>query len=484
MNVELRDIHKHYGTVAANAGVDLRVTPGTVHGILGENGAGKSTLMKILAGAVRPSGGQILLDNRATVLDSPASALKRGIGMLYQEPLDFAPLSVLENFSVGVPSSPGFHRRRQALAALSRDLGFALAPDLPVERLTVGERQQLELTRLLFAGAQVLILDEPTTGISPAQRQCLFTAIGKMAARGKSILLVTHKLADVASLCDRVTVLRQGKVAGTMERPFDPEALLAMMFEAPPAGFRATPGRPGNPLLTFSSVSATGGRCGLIDCTVAIRQGEVVGLAGLEGSGQGVFLRLAAGLVPPRAGAIRLNDRLMNAKTHRAFKQNGVAFVPAARLEEALISGLSLTEHFVLASQTRGFWVDHRKAGAACRRAIATFLMKAAPETPAEALSGGNQQRLLLSLIDPNASLLLLENPTRGLDVASMHWVWRHLCATEARRTIVFSSTDIDEILMVAERVLVFYEGRVVLDLPADKAHPEILGRAISGTSG
>jgi simple sugar transport system ATP-binding protein len=368
------------------------------------------------------------------------------------------------------------------LAQRNQDLGFALRPDLPAARLTVGERQQLEIMRLLSIGVQLLILDEPTTGISSHQRELLFDALKRLAARGKSILLVSHKLADVQALCDTVTVLRQGRVAGQMTRPFDPDGLLAMMFGAAPAAYACTAALPGGPLLDMQAVSAPGGRTGLLDCTVSIRHAEVVGLAGLEGSGQEVFLRLAAGLARPAGGEIRLLGQKMNARTHQDFKQRGVTFLPAARMEQGLVSGLTLADHFALSQGAGGFWIDRRRAGAAAREAIEGFFIKGRPQTPVDSLSGGNQQRLLLSLIPQDTRLLLMENPTRGLDVASVHWVWQKLCSASMSRTILFSSAEVEEILMVADRVLVFFEGRLLLDRPAARTDAGILGRAIAGT--
>ncbi len=235
MDIELRNIHKFYGSVHANRGIDLRVQGGTIHGILGENGAGKSTLMKILAGAVPKSDGDILLDGRPVAFSHPAEASRLGIGMLYQDPLDFPPLTVLENFMVGRPGHPGKTVRHWAdtLAALCRAFGFSLDPKAPLETLTLGERQQLELLRLLSLGSRLLILDEPTTGISPVQKELLFRALRRLADEGKTVLLVSHKLEDVENLCTRVTVLRQGRVSGSLEAPFDARDILSLMFGSP-----------------------------------------------------------------------------------------------------------------------------------------------------------------------------------------------------------------------------------------------------------
>jgi simple sugar transport system ATP-binding protein len=484
MHIELRDIHKYYGPVHANRGIHIKIATGSIHGILGENGAGKSTLMKILSGYIPKSSGAIRLDGKQVDYQSPAEANRLGIGMLYQDPLDFPPLSVIDNFMLGQCKGWRLNpeKYRIKLKELARSFGFHLEPDFPVEKLTVGERQQLEILRLLALGVQVLILDEPTTGISSTQKELLFQALRQLTAEGKSILLVSHKLEDIEALCHRVTVLRYGEVTGEMDHPFQTQKLLELMFGSPPAPPPRCGVSMGETLLSFHDVSASGGRAGLQDCTVSIHQGEVAGLAGLEGSGQGVFLRLAAGLQSPHQGKITFRNHDMSGRDHLAFKQAGVAFLPASRLEEGLISGLTLTEHFVLAFHHRSLIVPWEEAHETAQNRIEQFRIKGSPHSPSEALSGGNQQRLLLSLIPPNPRLLLLEQPTRGLDMESAHWVWQRFhqyCAENA--SLVFSSAELDEILAVADRVLVFFNGRIVKDVKTENTDLAELGRAIAG---
>jgi len=236
MKVELRDIHKYYGNIKANNGITLTVKPGTIHGVLGENGAGKSTLMKVLAGYISKTHGTILVDGRIEDYNTPAEASRLGIGMLYQDPLDYPPLSVLENFMIG--QTRGFANRedefRKRFYALNKDFNFSLHPDDRVHRLTVGERQQLEILRLISLGIGLLILDEPTTGISKEQKDVLFLALRKLVSEGKSVVLVSHKLQDAETLCDTVTVLRDGTITGSMDQPYEVSRLLNMMFNVPP----------------------------------------------------------------------------------------------------------------------------------------------------------------------------------------------------------------------------------------------------------
>jgi len=484
MRVELVDIHKHYGPVKANDGISLSLEPGEIHGILGENGAGKSTLMKILSGFAAMTSGAILLNGRPTAFKNTATAARLGIGMLYQDPLDFLNLSVLDNFMLGHTGRLRLHRKliRPHFTSHAKSFHFHLNPDAAVKSLTVGERQQLELLRLLALGVEVLILDEPTTGISAEQRELLYAALRRLAAAGKSVVLVSHKLEDVEALCDRVTVLRGGRVSGTTMRPFDTQALLAMMFGRPPVMPPRIVHIPGQEVLKLDRVSAQGGRAGLMECTARIHENEVVGLAGLEGSGQEAFLRAAGGITPPERGSVYLGGRDMRGGGYHDFRSRGVVFVPAARLEEALVPGLSIADHVALQADPPPFFLQPAAAAQIASAKIADFRIKGRPGTAVDELSGGNQQRLLLSFLPPNPRLLLLENPTRGLDVESVNWVWQYIRGYSQRGTgVVFSSAELDEILLVADRILVFFNGRIIKDAAASETDAHDLGRAIAG---
>jgi simple sugar transport system ATP-binding protein len=483
MRIALQNIHKYYRDAHANDGIHMEIAEGSIHGILGENGAGKSTLMKILAGYVRKSDGSIALNGQPVEYKGPSQATRLGIGMLYQDPLDFPPLTVLENFMVGrgrgIFGKEALHRRQ--LLELARDLGFQLNPDRRVRELTVGERQQLELLRLLALGVEVLILDEPTTGISSIQRRVLFAALKRLSDQNKTILLVSHKLQDVETVCDRLTVLRSGRVAGEMERPFDRNRLLSWMFGAMPAQPPGSEAEPGGPILIMEGVTGAGGRVGIRACTLTVRKGEVIGLAGLAGSGQDTFLRLAAGLKRPREGTIRIGDEIMTGKDHHAFKARGVSFLPTARLEEGLIPGLSVTEHFAL-RQGRGIRVHWKRAQSMAKERIKRFRILGRPSSKPESLSGGNQQRLLLALIPEDPLILLLENPTRGLDMDSVRWVWEHLMTYVNKGTgIIFSSMELEEIIQVADRIVVFFDGAMVKDVKTCDTDLNALGQAIAG---
>jgi simple sugar transport system ATP-binding protein len=484
MWIELRDIHKYYGAVKANCGVNLSVVPGTIHGVLGENGAGKSTLMKILAGYSQRTRGTILVDDSPVNYKTPAQASELGIGMLYQDPLDFPFMSVLDNFMLG--QNAGIVNKNKAFRKIFEEIAdsfnFFLYHDALVKSLTIGERQQLEILRLMALGIQVLVLDEPTTGISSLQKEILFQALRQLASEGKSVILVSHKLEDVEALCDKITVLRHGAVTGEMDSPFDTNTLLEMMFGKLPVPSSRTSIKTGEKVLEMDRISASGGRTGLRKCSVTICQGEVIGLAGLEGSGQGVFLRIAAGLKQPSKGSLHLQGMKMNGKDHHTFKNQGVTYLPASRLEEGLISGLNIAEHFLLQDKQKRFFLESQDAFQKAEKSIDKFRIKGEPEFLVDSLSGGNQQRLLLSFLPDDPVLLLLENPTRGLDMESAHQVWQYLHQYCAHDTcIVFSSSELDEILMVADRVLVFFNGAIIKETRTGQTDVHELGRAIAG---
>ena len=486
MNVELRDIHKTFGAVRANVGINLTVPAGTIQGILGENGAGKSTLMKILSGFIRADGGRILLDDRPVVIHSPADAIRHGVGMLHQDPLDFPPMRLIDNFILG--HEGGLFPKRAAATRdfkrLADQFGFSLNLDSYVDALTVGERQQLEILRLLWLGARVLIFDEPTTGISAAQKEKLFAALRLLAEQGKTILFVSHKLEDVEGLCHRIAVLRQGHLVGETRPPYQTAKLVEMMFGKIISLDKRNPCGEGETSLSLRNLSVEDYRLKVQNVALDVCCGEVIGLAGMEGSGQGLFLRSVAGLVRTVGGRILLNNKDLTGRSYHVFKRHGAAFLPAARLEQGLAAGMSLTEHFVLAEEARGFFINWEKGRELARNRIADFNIHGTPASTVESLSGGNQQRALLALLRVPLALLLLEHPTRGLDIESTVYIWSKLKERCRQGTcILFISSDLEEILQYSDRVLVFFSGKVTPPLEAATLTSAKLGELIGGKS-
>lgn len=484
MALEIRDIHKHFGPVRASDGVSFTVEKGSLHGVLGENGAGKSTLMKILSGFYGADSGEILLDGEVLDLDSPADAIESGIGMLHQDPLVFLPLTILDNFALGSPGSVRLDRKeaRSELGRVSEELGFSFNPSRLAASLTVGERQQLAISRLMWLGAKVLIFDEPTTGISATQRLQLFATLRKLAEAGLIVLFVSHKLEEVEDLCDSVTVIRQGKVVFGAQMPIAPETLVEKMFGKVFVEQDRPEAQTGDTLVRLSGATLEMGTTLVEDLNLEVASSEVIGLAGLEGSGQRALLRACAGLLNPSRGSLTVDGKNLTKASYRDHLREGVHYLPAGRLEEGLIQGVSISEHLVLASEDTSFFVDWGKAKDRANQKIDDFSIKGVPSSPAEALSGGNQQRLLLSMIPDVVKLLLLEHPTRGLDVESAAYVWTRLLDRRTDGTaIVFGSADLDELLRYSDRIIVFFDGSVFAIREASELNGEELGYLIGG---
>jgi len=488
MKVELRGIHKYFGKNHANDDINLTIPSGTIQGILGENGAGKSTLMKILSGYFHADQGEILLDGKPVKIASPAAALQAGVGMLHQDPLDFPPMRVIDNFLLRASGDffPNRKHAAQDISLLMKEFGFSIDPETYVDSLTVGERQQLEIMRLLFLGARVFILDEPTTGISAAQKAKLFETLKKFPEQAITVIFVSHKLEDVEKLCDQVAVLRQGKLIGEMGREkgkaFDDKGLVEMMFgKEVPLAPRQTHTQ-GRSVLRLGSVSMEDARLKIRNVNFEARAGEVIGLAGMEGSGQGTFLRACAGLIRTVGGKVQIDEKDLTGKSYHVFKSNGVEFLPAARLEEGLVPGLSLTEHFQLAEKSEGLFIKQERGVKLAQERIASFNIKGTPVSAVESLSGGNQQRALLSLLRTPLSLVLIEHPTRGLDIESVIYIWGKLKERCKQGTsILFMSSDLDEILQYSDRILVFFNGKVSQPLDARQTNVAKLGEMIGG---
>jgi ABC-type uncharacterized transport system ATPase subunit len=484
MQVELKDIHKTFGSVHANVGIHLAIPAGTIQGILGENGAGKSTLMKILSGFISADHGDILLDNHPVSIHSPADAIRLGVGMLHQDPMDFPPLRVIDDFILGSKGGilPDQARASKEFAKLAEQFSFSLDPEAYVDSLTVGERQQIEILRLIWLGARVLIFDEPTTGISAAQKVKLFAALRLLAEQGKTVLFVSHKLEDVEGLCSRVAVLRQGVLVGEAQPPYNTRRLVEMMFGKTVSVGERKPCKAEDVTLSLRSLSVEDYRLKIRDVTLDMHCGEVIGLAGMEGSGQGLFLRAVSGMTRSVGGRIQVDGKDLTGRSYQIFKKRGVAFLPAARLEEGLVPGLNLTEHFILAEKPRGFFINWEKGQLLAQERINEYNVRGTPANTVESLSGGNQQRALLALLREQLTLLLLEHPTRGLDIESTIYIWNKLKERCQRGTaIMFVSSDLEEILQYSDKVLVFFSGKVTPPMDAAALTTDTLGELIGG---
>ncbi|MCA9867700.1 MAG: ATP-binding cassette domain-containing protein [Anaerolineae bacterium] len=469
----------------ANDGISMVLEPGKIYALVGENGAGKSTLMKILSGYQPPTGGEILLDGRPVEFHSPADALAKGVGMLYQDPLDMPPFRVIDNYLLGRDSRVRLNYKdaRTELENLAQRYNFHIDPNATIDSLSMGERQQLELVRLLAGGAQVLILDEPTTGISAEQKEILFESMRKMTREeGKTVILVSHKLEEVQELCLYAYVLRRGRLEGEQELPCLNEALVEMMFGQVPQRTRRPAFAVGEPVLELQDVSIESYQLNIPNINLSVRAGEIFGFAGLEGSGQRQVMQVCSGLLSPTGGRVRLNGEDVTGWSFHRRQRDGMGYVPAGRLEEGLVAGLTLTEHLVLARPDKKFFVDWKANQVEMGERISTYQIVGRPETTADALSGGNQQRLLFSLLNTPLKLLLLEHPTRGLDVRSADYTWQLLYKRREHGTaILFISADLDEIIEHSDRIAVFSGGVMSRVLDTQSTTAEELGHLIGG---
>jgi simple sugar transport system ATP-binding protein len=420
--------------------------------------------MKVLSGFLSPDRGEILLDGEPARFRSPAQSVALGVGMLHQDPLDFPALRVIDNFLLGSPENWWLDRdrNRSRLIDLASQFGFNLNPEAFVSELSIGERQQLEIVRLLQLGVKVLILDEPTTAISAQQKEKLFEALRRLSEQGKTVIFVSHKLEEVRSLCSQVSVMAHGKITGEVAMPCPTEELVKMMFGQPiTVGTRcAVP--LGEPVLELENITVKDWRLEVKNLSLEARAGEVVGLAGLEGSGQQLILKVCAGLLRPSAGRLRIARRDMTGRPYRDFIETGVAYMPAGRLEEGLIAGMTLKEHAALLGRHSPFFVDWAFATKTAAQRIKEYNIKGGPDNLVEELSGGNQQRTLLALLPSQPKLLLMEHPTRGLDMESTESIWRLLLnRTEQGTAILFISSDLDELIDRSDRILIFFDGKV-----------------------
>ncbi|KAA3648042.1 MAG: ATP-binding cassette domain-containing protein [Chloroflexi bacterium] len=485
MRVELNEIRKYFGPVKANDGITITFEEGNIYGLLGENGAGKSTLMKILSGFQPFDSGELLLNGSDATFTSPREALAAGIGMLYQEPLDLPPFTILDNYLLGRDNKviPDRQAAIQELIELTQRYNFDVDIKAHIDSLSVGERQQLELVRLLAGGAEVLILDEPTTGISAEQKDLLFASMRKLAKEeNKTLILVSHKLSEVQELCDHAFVLRKGQMVGETDVPCPNEKLVEMMFGQLPERSPRPSVSLEDTMLSIKEMAIRTYRLSVEGLQLDVRSGEVIGLAGLEGSGQGLFLKACAGLLRPAKGSIQLADKDITNHSYHATLAEGVGYLAAGRLEEGLVAGLTLTEHMILGALERKFMIDWESSREETSKRIEHYQVIGTEASTADQLSGGNQQRLLFSLLNTPLRLILMEQPTRGLDVRSADYIWEQLYERRKDGTaIIFISPDLDEILDRSDRIAVFYGGQMLKVVEASETNVDELGHLIGG---
>jgi len=489
-------ITKRFAGVTANEDVHFAVRPGEVHALLGENGAGKSTLMSVLAGLYRPDAGTVLLDGKEVHLNSPHDAIAHGIGMVYQHFMLVSSLTVAENVMLGQRGRGLKLNTTQVeseLEELSRRYGLQVHPRARVWHLSVGEQQRVEILRLLYLGAKILVFDEPTAVLTPQESGELVKTLRHMASEGFAIIFISHKLDEVLAVADRITVLRRGRVVGTVEACETDKRALARLMVGREVLFHTHKDAttPGDVVLDIRGLSARSDRglAALDRIDLQVRAGEILGIAGVAGNGQRELAEVITGLRPSSGGQVRIAGVDMTDCSPRDAVEAGVAHVPEDRLGTGLVARLDLSDNAILKSYrkppvARGPFIDGGAAASLTDRMINEYSV-AAPSRSHRAglLSGGNQQKLLLAReLSGEPKLIVAVHPTRGVDIGSTELIHGLLAEQRARgAAVLLISEDLDELLALSDRIAVIYEGQIMGTVEADKADIEHLGMMMAG---
>ncbi len=477
----------------ANHDVSVRIHRGTVHALVGENGAGKSTLMKILYGVQRPDDGQVVVDGVERHFHSPTQAIEAGVGMVFQHFMLADNLTVLENVVLGAEKLHGIGAEaRRAVREISDAYGFGLEPDRLVADLGVGARQRIEIVKVLYRGARLIILDEPTAVLVPQEVDELFDNLRRLKEQDITLLFISHKLDEVLAIADEITVMRRGTTVGTADPAnTSPRQLAELMVgsELP------SPGSGDSTVRDEVLIEAVGlhlpgpGRPLLEDVSFTIHAGEVLGIAGVEGNGQAELVESVMGMRDLDAGQIRLKGEDATSWSTNRRREYGVGYIPEDRHRHGLLLEAPLWENRVLGHQTRepsarGRWINRRAAHADTERIVAKFDVRTPDvDVLARALSGGNQQKLIVGReMSGDPVLLVAAHPTRGVDVGAQAAIWEHI--REARRhglAVLLVSADLDELIGLSDRIEVILRGRLVGEFDPQTVTPQQLGSAMTG---
>ncbi len=492
--VVLSGIGKRFPGVIANHDVELTIRPRTVHALVGENGAGKSTLMKILYGVQRPDDGEIRVDGEPRVFRSPTDAIDVGIGMVFQHFMLADNLTALENVVLGAEKLFGIgDKARDEFRGISDRYGFGLDPDVLVERLGVADRQRLEILKVLFRGAKVIILDEPTAVLVPQEVDALFENLRDLRSHGHSLLFISHKLDEVLAIADDITVMRRGTTVGSAEPGKVTKRDLAEMMvgsELPsPEATESTVTDVVQLSLQGVTLVDEAGRHLLDDITFDIHQGEVLGIAGVEGNGQAELVESVMGMRDATSGSILLGDVDVTEWDTRKIREAGIAYIPEDRQRHGLLLDAPLWENRVLGHQTRapsarGPWIDRGGARADTQRIVEQYDVRTPGiDTLARALSGGNQQKLIVGReMSGNPVVLIASHPTRGVDVGAQAAIWDHIkTARHDGLAVLLISADLDELIGLSDRIEVILRGKLVGTFDPATVTPQDLGAAMTG---
>ncbi len=491
--VSMHGIVKRYGRLTAVDRVDLDLRPGELHGLVGENGAGKTTLMQVLAGVTTPDEGRIRIHGREQAVGSVAAANRLGISMVHQHFMLVPSLTVAENLTIGrEPHSRLLVDRaaaRQFVSELADRFGLSTDPDARVRDLGVGALQRVEILRALFRGADILILDEPTAVLSPPEAAGLFRVLHELAADGRTIVLVTHRLEEVLDHATRITVLRDGRVTARLRAAETDarELARAMVGRDVVLALDRPPANPGGAALRLEGVRAPG----LHGIDLAVRAGEIVGVAGVAGNGQSELAEVIAGLAMPTAGRIWIGDRDVTRSSTAERRAAGLAYVPDDRYRRGLAREASIRDNLILGRHAgkageRRRLIDRKGVARRVERVVSAFRIRVENlGAPVRTLSGGNAQRIVVAreLADPHP-VVVAAQPTRGIDVAATEFVRRALLDRRATGTaVLLISADLDEIRALADRIVVLHGGRIVSQMAAEAADVVQLGLHMAGVT-
>jgi general nucleoside transport system ATP-binding protein len=496
--VDMRGITKVWPGVVANDHVDFSVRKGEIHALVGENGAGKTTLMNILYGLIKPTSGEIVLNGNPVQLHGPRDAIALGVGMVHQHFMLIPVMTVGENVTLGYEPITGgdFYdkaRAREQIDDLTRRYGLALDPDARTGDLPVGLQQRAEIVKTLYRGADILILDEPTAVLRPQETDELFGVLRGLVRSGKTIIFITHKLREVMAISDRITVMRRGKVAGHLVTSQTNEQEIARMMVGRDVLLRVekAEAKPGTVALRVEHLTANAdrGTPALRDVSFEVHQGEILGIAGVEGNGQSELVEVLAGTRPATGGRVLFGDRDITNVGARSIRRAGISHIPEDRRGAGLVLNYSVADNLVLGRQRserftwRGIVLRLRAILNWAKRLITAFDIRTpSPEAPARTLSGGNQQKIIIAReMSSEPRVLLAAQPTRGVDIGAIEFIHRQIVEQrDAGAAVLLVSAELDEIRSLSDRIAVMYEGHIVSIEPAGTSE-ERLGLLMTG---
>jgi simple sugar transport system ATP-binding protein len=495
--VELRGIVKRFPGVVANDGADLALDRGEVHALLGENGAGKTTLMSVLSGIYRPDAGTVMIDGRPVTFRTPRNALEAGIGMVHQHFHLVQPFTVAENVLLGVEGRFRVARQStdQRVAQLAETYGLKVDPSARIWQLSAGEQQRVEILKALFRDARILILDEPTAVLTPQEAERLFETLRRMAAEGRTVVFITHKLDEVMAVADRITVLRAGRRVATTPRDDTDKRTLASLMVGREVSARSERGDASaqDTCLSVHDLEAIGDRGLQVLHGVGfdVRRGEILGIAGVSGNGQRELTEVIAGIRQRSSGVVEMDGVDISDQSPAGRIALGLSYVPEDRLGMGLVGSMDCVSNIMLKRSgddalTRGPFVDVGEAEKLTKSLVDSFdVQTPSIRAPVRLMSGGNIQKLLLAReLSSQPKLLVASQPTAGLDVAAARAVHDLILEQRAKGVaILLVSEDLDELLSLADRILVLYEGRVMGIVTGEQADRAKLGLMMAGTS-